>query len=89
MDDAFLVTWGLVAITCGALGAWLRAKKGEMLTGLLAGVLLGPIGVFVAALWPVRQEKATPEQKVCPDCAERVLRAARRCRFCSHEFEPA
>ena len=29
-----------------------------------------------------------PATKVCPDCAETVLAAARICRFCRHEFKP-
>lgn len=28
-----------------------------------------------------------PEEKVCPDCAENVKVAARKCRFCGHEFK--
>jgi hypothetical protein len=27
--------------------------------------------------------------KACPDCAELVLAAARRCRYCGYEFRPA
>ncbi len=27
--------------------------------------------------------------KACPDCAEMVLAAARKCRYCGHEFRPA
>jgi hypothetical protein len=29
----------------------------------------------------------TPETKTCPDCAESVLAAARKCRFCGYRFD--
>jgi len=29
----------------------------------------------------------TPEHKQCPDCAEQVLAAARKCRFCGYRFD--
>ena len=32
---------------------------------------------------------ATPESKTCPDCAEEVRYAARKCRFCGFQFEVA
>lgn len=28
-----------------------------------------------------------PETKICPDCAEQVLAAARKCRFCGYRFD--
>ena len=46
--------------------------------GLLWSVLLGPIGWFVVMFMP--------SGKKCPQCAERVKRAARACRFCGHGF---
>jgi hypothetical protein len=30
-----------------------------------------------------------PDEKLCPDCAETVKAAARKCRFCGYEFFPA
>jgi hypothetical protein len=30
-----------------------------------------------------------PPLKACPDCAELVLAAARKCRYCGYEFRPA
>jgi hypothetical protein len=30
-----------------------------------------------------------PETKTCPDCAEEVRFAARKCRFCGFRFEPS
>jgi Uncharacterised protein family UPF0547 len=33
------------------------------------------------------QEPARPAYKQCPDCAERVLAAARKCRYCGYRFD--
>jgi Uncharacterised protein family UPF0547 len=30
---------------------------------------------------------STPEYKQCPDCAEQVLAAARKCRYCGYRFD--
>jgi hypothetical protein len=35
------------------------------------------------------QAMAEPLTKQCPDCAEQVLQAARKCRFCSYRFDRA
>lgn len=32
--------------------------------------------------------EAGDETKICPDCAEQVKEAARKCRFCGYRFEP-
>jgi hypothetical protein len=34
-------------------------------------------------------QRSEPEFKTCPDCAEQVRYAARKCRFCGFEFEAA
>ena len=34
----------------------------------------------------VRREPTISDTKICPSCAEEVRYAARRCRFCGHEF---
>lgn len=33
------------------------------------------------------QEQSDDEYKLCPDCAERVRAAARKCRFCGYRFD--
>ena len=32
-------------------------------------------------------ESIESETKICPDCAEEIKSAARKCRFCGHEFQ--
>jgi len=35
---------------------------------------------------PTEPVSSALDEKVCPDCAESVKAAARKCRFCGHEF---
>ncbi len=46
--------------------------------GLIATIIMAPM---------LLMEKATPDTKICPMCAEEVKAAARICRFCGHKFE--
>ncbi|WP_375430699.1 zinc ribbon domain-containing protein [uncultured Friedmanniella sp.] len=34
------------------------------------------------------KKRAGPAKKVCPECANEVLAAARKCQFCQYRFEP-
>jgi hypothetical protein len=46
---------------------------------------------YVSRLNVIRQISPlppSPEFKSCPDCAEQVRAAARKCRFCGYLFEP-
>jgi hypothetical protein len=38
--------------------------------------------------WYAEHQTAAVEEKVCPDCAESVKAAARKCRFCGYQFSP-
>lgn len=38
---------------------------------------------------PTKSLPSTPDFKTCPDCAEQVRYAARKCRFCGYSFEQA
>ena len=39
--------------------------------------------------WYAEHQTTGVEEKICPDCAESVKAAARKCRFCGYEFFPA
>jgi hypothetical protein len=40
-----------------------------------------------AAAEPLALESSTGELKSCPDCAEQIQKAARKCRFCGYLFD--
>jgi hypothetical protein len=84
---------GLVSIGFGLVCLWLfplRDFEVDSFNTLSAIGILVIIGLFV---WGVRvyneYEKAQkPAEKVCPDCARKVLMAARVCEHCGYRFEP-
>lgn len=88
----YLTIW----LCFGLLAALIYKNKGrDLLGGFLLGVLLGPIGVLLAALSNPdpkiieARRLATGTQKKCPRCAELVQADALVCKHCSHEFTPA
>jgi hypothetical protein len=62
----------LALFTC--VGALIGHRKGRLLEGVIAGLMLGPIGV----LWIVFAEA----RAVCPECGGFALKGARKCRHC-------
>lgn len=67
----------------GSAGVGIYAAGAAGVLAMLAGLNLARGGTMLDA------KQATEETKVCPDCAETVLAAARICKHCGHEFEPA
>lgn len=88
MDSGFLFMLVISLLVCGAIALILLASSGRAGMGFMLGLLLGPLGILVAAI--LRLEKPSAQSatgmKRCPDCAELVQGAARKCRFCGHEF---
>jgi uncharacterized membrane protein YeaQ/YmgE (transglycosylase-associated protein family) len=46
-----------------------------------------PPAVAASVRTPVSHSRAGSETKVCPDCAEPVQAAARKCRYCGWQFQ--
>lgn len=81
-----LVLWVALSIGVGLLaGARGRSPLNYALLALLASPLIA--GVVVAILPNMRDAPSWDTHAACPMCAEFVLRQARRCKHCGHEFE--
>ncbi len=70
----------IVALVFGVVSSIIAYSKGRNSLGwFIAGLLIGPFALVVAALPPVAREG---QFKRCPGCAEIVLVEAVRCRHC-------
>ncbi len=70
----------IVALVFGVVSSIIAYSKGRNSLGwFIAGLLIGPFALVVAALPPVAREG---QFKRCPGCAEIVLAEAVRCRHC-------
>jgi len=80
------------SVIFAAVGAILLSSRGRSGTGFMLGFLLGPVGAIIAAVMRVERPPTVPTTgapiRNCPDCAETVLAAARKCRFCGAALEP-
>ena len=86
MELIWIVTW---LALCFAVAAYAGRKGLDGTFYFLVSFLLSPL-VGGACAWAAKpdREKAAKASglKKCPDCAEFVQQAARKCRFCGHEF---
>lgn len=41
----------LALIVCGIIGALIGARSGHRVNGLFFGLILGPVGLLIVALW--------------------------------------
>jgi hypothetical protein len=95
--NASFTFWFLVvifALIFGVVCAAIAGRKGNGIFGaFLLGALLGPLGLIIVAVLPAntvemdKQRRGDPALKQCPDCAELVLKEARKCKHCAFMFD--
>ena len=70
----------VVALVFGVVASIIACGQGRNSLGwFLAGLLIGPFALVVAAMPPVVR---TGQYKQCPACAEIIQASATRCRYC-------
>lgn len=97
---SFLIN-GLGQIYNGEVGKGLIIIGVQIINGLLMFILIGFITAPIVFIWSIYDAYTTAQRlnakghqdllentKQCPQCAERVNREARVCRFCSFQFAP-
>jgi heme A synthase len=85
----FVFVWFVLAIFV-AIGAGNRGRNviGWFVLACIISPVLAGLGLLVAgdaAGWSPGQYAAADETKKCPECAETILKAARKCKHCGSE----
>lgn len=88
----YVILW----LACGGIAASIYRNKGRSWAiGLIAGLLLGPIAVLLAAISGTdaaakeQRELNSGSSQKCPHCAELIRSDAKVCRFCGRDVTVA
>lgn len=84
----FLIFWIICAIVTAVIA---NAKGRNSGSWLIIGFVLGIFGIILIACMPSEKPVVVTspddgDSKICPQCAEKVKRAAKVCRYCQHAF---
>ena len=83
MNYGFVVSVFLTLVLCSAVaslvGQWKGCKPGD---GAVLGFLLGPIGIWFAAVF-----MSDYRDRRCPHCVELIPRRATACRACGRDTQ--
>ncbi len=86
------MTYIVIWIVCGILGAMIGSSKGRGGAGFALSFLLGPLGVIIALFLKPNSGKVEAEAVVsggmrkCPFCAELVKTEAVICKHCQKDL---
>lgn len=76
--DVLVFSWIAAAVTCAFIGSKIASEKEAENAGFLAGLLLGPFGLLLAAVIDSRP--------CCPTCGTRLNRRPSLCPSCATRF---
>ena len=78
--DALTIVLLVVWVICAALAIVIGNKKGELVTSIFVGILLGPLGLIMALV-------SVGNWGECTRCGTQVHRKASECPHCGKEFD--
>lgn len=76
----WIIVWAIIGFAFGA-------AKGRFVECVMCCILLGPIGLLICVGMKSQKELDRKKTKKCPNCAERILKAAKLCKHCGRSVD--